>query len=185
MFSGKTQAEEIRELVALGLEDEWPQIRHALQGIRTEHGVGHSGYVRKEFDIAAKRVGEVIDKRLERFLELCQSRSVRPDLVIEPTIEALREFTKHLQRYGDERASTKGRVDQTALIVGESDKAVAAAKKHLEAARTLALQGHANGRLVLPRTAWDKRWWQKLLGFIGRVLSFAFRWLVRSGGSPT
>src|SRR4051812_19506395 len=150
----KRIAAEIGQAIVLGLEDDWELIAVELNRLRTKSDLKNSRSVLFEFDAAAKLVADAIDRRFVKLLTLCQGYPARPDEVIEPVAEALRELIERLRNYGGERAAKTAPFGGTQWILTQGKQATEFAEKALEKARIDALQGYAGGRLVFPRSEW-------------------------------
>src|SRR4051812_32881782 len=96
----KRNAAEIGQAIVLGLEDDWELIAVELNRLRTKSDLKNSRSVLFEFDAAARGVADAIDRRFVKLLTLCQSYPARPDEVIDPVAEALRELIERLRNYG-------------------------------------------------------------------------------------
>src|SRR4051812_29959947 len=150
----KHVAAEIGQAVTLGLDDDWKLIAREPVSLRAKSDPNASRAVVCEFDTAGRLVAEAINRRFIKFLELCRGYPVRPDHVIEPTVEALRELVQRLRSYGGARAASVAPFGQSNTILTHCEKATEFAEKALEQARVLALQGYAGDRLVFARSEW-------------------------------
>ncbi len=159
---------EIRELATRGLDAEWKAIDKGIrQVLRTSNGRAGSGNApRAEFSKAVELVGRAVDRRLVTLLEVCRSRSVRPDLVLRPAVAAIEEFfVDRVRAYGHKRANGQGRCRQSPEVIQrECAWAMSEIRRAVKDAQALALEGHAGGRLVFSRADWPKPPWKRVLG---------------------
>jgi hypothetical protein len=150
-------AAQIAKTVTGGLDDDWHLIAVELRSFRDQHSPATGASLYKEFILATELISYAALERTRKFLQECRARYVRPDEVIEPTFNALRELIQPFRSYVQKRAAEADCFGVGDFVSALGNQAIENAERALTQTYILALQGFTGSTTIFDPVDWPTK----------------------------